>query len=176
MNIRLELENNLTKSQINHIAEYACSTTTRFRKLMDIFLDENHIMGLRASWIVIRSIEINKSMLDPFITDLVSQITNPINAEHLIRNSLRILELLDIPEICHGLVMNTCFGFLEQPQTPIAIKAYSLTIVYRLSIIYPEIQDELACIIEENWDLETPAFKSRGKKILAQIKKSRKMN
>jgi hypothetical protein len=175
MNIFLELENDLSKDQINSITIYSCSSNARFKKLMDCFFDPNHRIVLRASWIVIQSIDYKRSMLDPYIQDLVAAISHPNMAEHLVRNSLRILELIDISEQYHGEVMNACFGFIESPDTPIAIKAYSLTIVYKLSIIYPEIQDELKCIIEANWDNETPAFKSRGKKILSLINKSRRM-
>lgn len=174
MNIRLELEQELSEIQIIKITEYACSTPTRFRKLMDCFFDPYHRMVLAASWILTKALELHEEMLAPYIPNLVEQITDPKNAKHLIRNSLRILERIQIPEPFHGVIMNTCFEFIQNPKTEIAIKAYSLTIIYQLSLVYPEIQEELKCIIEEQWDHETPAFKSRGRKILAQINKSRK--
>lgn len=174
MNIRLELETDLTKDQIQSITYYACSSVARFKKLMECFFDSNHRIVLRASWIVLESIEYKMQMLVPFIPDLIASIVFPQNAEHIIRNSLRILEMIQIPIKYHAQIMNACFDYISSPQTPIAIKAYSLTILYQLSIKYPEIQGELKFIIEENWDKETPAFKSRGKKILVQINKSHK--
>lgn len=176
MNIRLALEQDFSKNKINEIAEYACSKPIRFKKLMECFFDPYHRTVLAASWVLTKSIQSHKEMLEPYFPEIITQITNPNNAEHLIRNSLRILELIQIPETFHGIVMNTCFGFIEQPQAPIAIKAYSLTILFELSKTYPEIQEELKCIIEEKWGNETPAFKSRGRKILSQINKSRKKN
>jgi hypothetical protein len=65
--------------------------------------------------------------------------------------------------------MNACFGFIENPTIPIAIKAFSLTTLYNLCKTYPEIKPELKLIIEDRWDTETAAFKSRGKKILANL-------
>jgi hypothetical protein len=174
MNIRLELENEHFKNKMNEIASYACSTPGRFRKLMDCFFDPDHRMVLAASWIISKSVEIQNGILDPFLPKIVAQLTNPHTKKHLIRNSLRILELIEIPETLHGLIMNACFDFLQEPKTEIAIKAYSMTIIYQLSLLYPEIQEELKCIIEEKWDQESPAFKSRGRKIIAQIIKSRK--
>ena len=67
--------------------------------------------------------------------------------------------------------MNACFGFVESPSKPNAIKASSLTIIFNLSKQYPEIKQELKLIIEERWDTETAAFRSRGKKILAFFEK-----
>ncbi|MBS1670911.1 MAG: hypothetical protein JST94_05595 [Bacteroidetes bacterium] len=62
--------------------------------------------------------------------------------------------------------MNACFNFIETPATPVAIKAFSLTILQKLSLQYPEIKQELKLIIEERWEHETAAFKSRARKIL----------
>jgi len=38
-----------------------------------------------------------------------------------------------------------------------------------LSKIYPEIKQELKTIIEDRWDHESAAFKSRAKKILKDL-------
>jgi hypothetical protein len=86
----------------------------------------------------------------------------------VIRNSVRILQKIEIPEAFHGKLMHSCFGLIETPETPVAIKAFSLTILQHLSKYYPEIQQELKLIIEERWAHETAAFKSRAKKILKE--------
>lgn len=89
----------------------------------------------------------------------------------VIRNSVRVLQDIELPEQFHGEVMNVCFQFLEQPATPVAIKAFSLTTLFNLSKKYPEIKPELKLIIEERWEHETAAFHSRGRKILASLEK-----
>jgi len=55
------------------------------------------------------------------------------------------------------------------PSRPVVIKAFSLTTLYNLSKFYPEIKNELKLIIQERWDHETAAFKSRGRHILKQL-------
>ncbi len=87
------------------------------------------------------------------------------------RNSIRMLKQLDTPEIFHGEVMNACFRFIKTPAGPAAIKALSLTTLFNLSKQYPDIKPELKLIIEQRWNTETAAFKSRGKKILMGISK-----
>ena len=62
--------------------------------------------------------------------------------------------------------MSTCFEFIQSPETPIAIKAFSLSILANLSSLYPDILGELKLIIEEQWEQATPAFRSRAKRIL----------
>ena len=74
-----------------------------------------------------------------------------------------------LPSALHGRVMSTCFNFVQAPETPIAVKAFSLSILSNLSVDYPEIRNELKLIIESQWDDASPAFRSRARKILKSI-------
>lgn len=174
MNIRVELEKDHSRPQALKIAKYACLSITNFQELIACFMDPDNRIAQKAAWSVSWAAKSKNEFVLPYIKDLIAQIIIPNNADAIVRNSLRVLELVTIPEVYHGELMNACFAFVENPTTAIAIKAFSLTILFNLSKTYPEIQDELKCIIEEQWDHETPAFKSRGKKILVQINKSRK--
>lgn len=110
----------------------------------------------------------NPEIIKSYIKDLVSQLQRTDVHNAVIRNSVRLLEVIEIPEEYHSNVMNACFKFIETPSTPVAIKAFSLTTLYNLSKTYPGIKPELKLIIEERLPHETAAFKSRGKKILRQ--------
>ena len=66
--------------------------------------------------------------------------------------------------------MNSCFQFIENPKEAIAIKIISLTLLGNLAKDYPEILPELRVVIESRWEMETPGFRSRAKKILPLIK------
>lgn len=110
-------------------------------------------------------------MIMPHIADLVAILSRKDIHPALIRNAVRVLEAIDIPERYHGEVMNACFGFIENPATPVAIKAFSLTTLFNLSVHYPDIRPELQLIIEERMPDESAAFRVRGRKILAQIRK-----
>ncbi|WP_431216275.1 hypothetical protein ACQ86N_17550 [Puia sp. P3] len=65
--------------------------------------------------------------------------------------------------------MNKCFDLVQLPETPIAVKAFSLTVLSNLSAEYPEIAGELKLIIEDQWDRATPAFRSRAKQALKKM-------
>ena len=65
--------------------------------------------------------------------------------------------------------MTLCFDYLLSLDEEIAVKAFSLTVLNNLSILYPEIKQELKTIIEDRWEFEKAAFHSRAKKILNEI-------
>jgi len=168
MNIKEDLlkEKNQTKTKALAIAEYACSSQKHFKELIKCFLANEYRLGQRAAWSVSWAARKKPELIKPYIKDLVGQLGRTDVHDAVIRNSVRVLEAIEIPEELHGDVMNACFAFIEKPSTPAAIKAFSLTTLFNLSKFYPEIKNELRVIIENNWENETAAFKSRGKKIL----------
>ena len=171
MNIREEL----LKQQIHfkkhaiEITAFAVSSDENFKELIDCFLSGDVRVAQRAAWSVSWAARKQPQIVQPYVGVLISQLKRTDVHNAVIRNSLRILEDLDIPEEFHGEVMDACFQFLQRRDTAIAIKAFALTVLFNLSKIYPDIKNELRVIIEENMDYETAAYKSRGKKILAKL-------
>ena len=159
-----------TKRKALAITEYACSSPTHFKELIKCFLANEYRLAQRAAWSVSWAARRKPELVKPYIKDFVAQLSRTDVHGAVIRNSIRVLEAIEIPEELHGDVMNACFAFIEKTSTPVAIKAFSLTTLFNLSKIYPEIKSELKLLIQNNWDNETAAFKSRGKKILAAIK------
>lgn len=169
MNIRAALEEEHSVERARQVADYACSSPARFRELMLCFVSRDHRLAQRAAWSVSRAARQKPEMILPHIGHLVKQMQRTDVHDAVIRNSVRVLEAIEIPEIFHGEVMNACFGFVENPATAAAIKAFALTVLFNLSKQYPEIRAELKLVIEGRQDQETAAFRSRGKKILAAI-------
>ncbi|HEX5153212.1 MAG TPA: hypothetical protein VFW07_17300 [Parafilimonas sp.] len=171
MNIHEELlkEKNYSKPQALKISAYACSSPKHFRELMQCFLSNEYRLAQRAAWSAGWAAQRSPELITPYIKDLVDQLSRKDVHNAVIRNSVRILQKLEIPESLHGELMNSCFAFIESPTTPVAIKAFSMTTLFNLSGIYPEIKHELRLIIEERWNHETAAFKSRGKHILKAL-------
>ncbi len=171
MNIREELlkEKNHSKQQALKISEYACSSSKHFAALMQCFLSNNYRLAQRAAWSVSWAAQKKPAIIQPYIKDLIVQLPRKDVHNAVIRNSVRILQKIEIPENLHGELMNYCFDFIESTATPVAIKAFSLATLFNLSKKYPEIKNELKLIIEERWNHETAAFKSRGKMILKKL-------
>ena len=79
---------------------------------------------------------------------------------------MRLLQHVNIPEAFHGIVISICFDFIASPTEPVAVKAFSFSVLLKLSKVYPEILPEIKLVVEERWDHETAAFKARAKKLL----------
>ena len=173
MQIRDEilLEKVYCKKHALKVTAYACSSANNFKQLMQFFTDTDYRLAQRAAWSVCWAAIKKPSLVTPYLPLLVEQLKRKDVPIAVIRNSIRILQQVEIPEPLHGDVINICFDLISAVQTPAAIKAFSLTTLYNLSLVYPEIQQELTTIIEDRLDTETAAFQSRGKKILKAFDK-----
>jgi len=171
MNIRKELLKYQVQSKEHalRIAEFAVSSNENFQELMHCFLSKDVKLAQRAAWSVSWAAKKNPAIIQPHIGSIVNQLSRTDIHDAVIRNSVRILESVVIPENFHAEVLSACFDFIQKRNTPIAVKAFSLTILFNLSKLYPEIKNELKMIIRQNMDYETAAFQSRGKKILSKI-------
>jgi hypothetical protein len=100
---------------------------------------------------------------------LVRNLQKPNIHDSIKRNTLRFLQSADIPLKYEGMIMNTCFEYIENPKEAVAIKAFSLTILSRLAKKYPEIIPEIKLLIEDQAPVQTAAFTSRAKKVLKEF-------
>ena len=82
---------------------------------------------------------------------------------------MRLLDSIAIPTSLQGTVMDTCFNYIADPKETVAVKAFSLGILGKMTDTYPEIIPELKLLTEDRLPYETAAFKSRAKKLLKKM-------
>jgi hypothetical protein len=169
VNLREEILKEHSKPHALVIANHACKSKNNFKELMKYFLDDEYRLAQRAAWSVSWAARQKPEMIFPHIKDLVEVLHRKNVHDTVIRNSVRVLQEIEIPEKYQGEVMDACFQFLESPSTAVAIKAFAMTTLFNLSKKYPEIKSELKLIIEDRLEHETAAFKSRAKKILPKL-------
>ncbi len=171
MNIREALikQPKLEKTEALRISDFAASSSSRFEKLMQCFLENNYRVAQRAAWCVSLAAQNNKELILPFIPVLVEQLDKGGVHDAVIRNSLRILQILEIPMEFLGNAINACFNWIENPAAAVAIKAFALTVLGNISERVPAIQNEIRLVIDYHIDNETAAFRSRAKQVLKQM-------
>jgi hypothetical protein len=158
-----------SKKQTDRIVRYIGDDPARFAILMDHFFKGEYRTTQRAAWPLCYCVRAHPALIGPYFKPLLDNLARKDIHVAVIRNTVRLLQDVDIPKKHHGRVMSACFEFIQSPETPIAVKAFSLSILGNLSALYPEILGELKLIIEEQWEHATPAFRSRAKRILKDV-------
>ncbi len=169
MNLRHTIRAEHSKNNCTRIVDWIGGSQQRFDELFHLFLNDEYRVVQRAAWPLSYVVIAHPPLISRHFSKLLKNLRKPGTHESVKRNTLRLLQHISIPERFHGEVMNVCFDYIISPTEKPAIKAFSLTVLQNLSKQYPEIRQELKTIIEDRWDYESTAFKSRAKKILKEI-------
>lgn len=167
MNLRQAILKEHSKAQTDKIVEWVGGSQERFDQLMQLFLVDEYRVVQRAGWslsyCVIRHPQLVRKHFKAFFRLLKDENAHPA----VRRNILRLLPFVDIPVKYHGEAIDQCIRFLTTPGEKAAAKAFSLHVLQKLAIKYPDIVGEVSTIIQDQWDREPPSFRSRARKFLA---------
>jgi len=169
MNLRNAILKEHSKKQCAAIVKWIGHDQQRFDELFDLFLNDEYRVVQRAGWPLSYCIEKYPDLIQKHFTRLLKNLDNKGIHDAVKRNTVRLLQYVTIPEKFHGQVMDICFKYIISPTEPVAVKAFSITVLQNLAKQYPEIINEIKLVIEERWDHETVAFRTRAKALLKEL-------
>ena len=169
MELRKAILKEHSKAQCLKIGNWIGANQFRFDELFNLFLNDEYRVVQRAAWPLSFCVIKYPTLIKKHFPKLLKNLSRPGLYDAVKRNTVRLLQFVIIPEKHHGEVMNICFNYISSPGEAVAVKAFSLTVLQNLANKYPAIRNELKLVIEERWDFETVAFKSRARKILKEI-------
>lgn len=145
---------------------------SQFSLLMSHFLDdagEGYRLPQRAAAVVNEVCEKRPDFLMPYYERIILNLRNDIH-DAVKRNTVRLLQFHHIPEDLLGEAADICFEQLQSTKEPIAIKVFSMTVLFNIVKRVPELKSELEYMIEEQMPYGSAGFVSRGRKILKALK------
>ena len=171
MKLREEILKEHSKAQCTKIVNWVGINQQRFDELFTLFLQDEYRVTQRASWPLSYCVSANPVFINKQWKSLINNLKKPDLHNAIKRNTIRLLQDIEIPEKYQGEIMNICFTYLESPTEALAVKAFSMTVLANLAKLYPEIKTELRLLIEDQYPNQTAGFKSRAKKVLKQLGK-----
>lgn len=168
MDIRAQLLKEHSKANANYIAAYIGNNSLKFNELIGLFLGNEYRITQRASQVVSMVSDTYPELLTIHLNDIITNLQNELN-DAVKRNTLRILQDQTIPEEHEGFLANKCFDFLLSSKEPVAIKAFSMTILANLTMKYPDFKHELKTIVEDLMQTGSPGIIARGKMVLKKL-------
>jgi 8-oxo-dGTP diphosphatase len=144
-----------------------------FKKLLEYSCGTDPKLAFRASWTLSKVCDRYPEMFYPYLPVIASALPGNSN-ESVARSFMRIISMAGVDKLDEkhqGLLADYCFNALGSGEAAIAIKVYSMEILYNLSLIYPELANELATSIRILMEDGSGAIVSRGNMILKKITK-----
>ena len=166
MNLKEEILREHSKEQASSIARFCAEAPQQFDALVSLFLEGDYRVTQRASWSLSEAARLKPELLKKHFTNLADLLDNQNLHSAVQRNILKIFAELPFPKRLHGKILSKCFEIVEYFKSPIAVKAYALITLEKMTAFYPEIIPELKLLVSERAPQESAAFNARAKRIM----------
>lgn len=153
------------------VAMSAVENEAILKKLQEYSFSDDRKLAFRASWTLSKVFDKYPGLINQSLTKMIETLDS-VDNESVRRSFLRMVSLSEIDKLSqkhHGILADCCFRYLLSADSAIAIKAYSMEIIYKLAVIYPELAKELSSAISM-LDEDAPAgVTARGRMILKKL-------
>jgi 8-oxo-dGTP diphosphatase len=171
LDLQTMVNNMMSMKEAEWVAISAIENPAIFLKLFEYSHSDDKKLAFRASWTLTKVCDKFPAIIDPYLSQMVATLSK-IDNESTLRSFLRIISLSETEKIDtkkHGILADFCFDVLKSGYSAVAVKAYSMEILYRLSVIYPELANELSVTLRILMEDGTAAITSRGRMILKKL-------
>jgi len=160
-----------SKAQAHKLVDYVGNNASRFKRLVEIYLAGPYRVTQRAAWPLSIIAEQHPKLVTPHLKKLLDFLSRPGIHDSVKRNTMRLLQFIEIPKRNYGQVAELGFEYLQSKKEPIAVKVFAMTVLSKIVKDEPDLRIELKMIIEDQLPYSSAAFVSRARKVLKEIDK-----
>jgi hypothetical protein len=169
MDLKKMLQKGHSKTLRNAIVEYIGANPTRFKALVEVYLKGPYEITQRAAWPLSVCVEQEPSLIYPHLRKVLKFLQVPDIHDAVKRNTMRLLQFVEIPRRYHGEVIELCFEYIQNPKVAVAIRVCSMTVLSRIIEGQPDLIKEFKILLEDQLPYGSPAFISRAKKVMQEM-------
>ncbi len=170
MNFEASLSYDSSRAMIETIAKAIGTDKKLFEKVLTIAYTAKDMSASRAARVIDMNTEMNPELGDFYANNIAKNI---INLDSRTKRSLcRVLtrHLPDDEEIL-GHFISFAFEQMLSPSEPVALKVYAMQALFNITVLIPELKNELIQSIEQQLPNASVGLKSRAKKLIKKLYK-----
>lgn len=164
------LTTKISRAEATEIAKEAQKNPNILAELLECYYSKKIMLSQRASWSISKLAIIAPEIFTPYLIEMATSLDHKTN-DTITRNTIRIFQEVDIPEEIIGLLYSKCADYLLDPKKAIAIRAFSMTVLYKIATKEKGLLSEVALMIEEAMPHGSSGIKARGRTLLKKISK-----
>jgi 8-oxo-dGTP diphosphatase len=158
-------------SEVGWIAASAVSNQLLFRKLLEFTEGDDTRLVFRSSWALVKVCQENPELFIPYLEEIAGKLFRTKNGSAE-RSFLKILQLAgtsSLNEEIQGRLADHCFTLLQSRSSAIAVKVYSIDVLYEISQRYAGLTNELAGIVSMLPDDVPAGVKAKCRELLRKL-------
>ena len=172
MDLREALLVEHSRQQRDVIVDYIGVSPSRYKDLWEIIKNEEPPLPQRAAWVLDATTMRHPFLFDDILDEAVAFLFVKKH-DAVPRAITKILGLRkEIPEKHQGMLFSLAIDWMLSPTKAVALKVHCMSIACTIAMPIPELREELAIVIKDQIEFNTPAFLSRGRKVLKQLNKA----
>ncbi len=160
----------MSRANVDFIVGLVEKKPALFNDILALVLRNEEPVSRRAFWVLDHCSDKHPELMKPHLLALYEALP-AFETDAMKRHSLRIIHRYPIEEAYMVDLMDRCFRFLMSTTEPIAVKLFSIHILYAISQKEPGIKNELAACLEFQIEEGSPGVKNIGNRILRKIRK-----
>ena len=141
-----------------------------YKELIGLIIENVSPITEKAAWAMNHCFDNGGGFFGDYFLEMAQVLADREYSDSVKRNIVRIFQFIDIPEQFQASIIDSCFALVTNKKTAIAVKAFSLGVLEKMSKIYPELKNELVAVIEDLLPKASSGLKNRGQHILRRIK------
>ncbi len=158
----------MSRANVDFVVGLLVKHPPLFDEVMEMVFRNEEPLSRRAIWVVDHYSEQHPKLMEAYLQRLYEAIPS-FEHDGLKRHSLRILHRFPIQEKQMAGLLDLCFKFLLSSKESIAVKLFSIHILYAISQKEPDIKPELATAIEFQIMEASAGMKNIGRRILSKL-------
>ena len=119
------------------------------KELAALALDKDQTVSSRALWVLGYCDEMEPERIKSFHAQLIPNLKNKNLHPGVVRGTLRFFQKHPVPKKHESFMLDLCYRYLKNPSEAIAVRAFSITVIYNISKPYPELLQELLMVLNE---------------------------
>jgi 8-oxo-dGTP diphosphatase len=154
------------------LAASASENPVLLGKILEYSFSGDRKLSFHASWALSKVCDKFPEAVIPILAGLIDSL-GKIDDQSVERSFLRVLSLADLSTLDsrrQGILADHCFALLRSGFSAIAAKAYSMEILYKLALIYPDLIREFIDTINMLSDDGSAGVIARGKMVLKKLR------
>jgi len=168
MDLRAALLEVHSKAQAEKIAAYVGDDPQRFAELVKFFLGSVYRLSQRAAWPVSYCIERHPELAKPYFNVFIKQLDRDDAHVAVRRNVARLFQFVDVPKRYQGRLFDACYNLVADPDQPVAVRVFSMTVAANIAKGSPELLAELEAAVREHPSLMTAGMRARTRRVFGK--------
>jgi hypothetical protein len=155
-------------NQFKDLAKELITSPEDIQTLYLLNKDKDAKIAWRSAYLLDLCHDEDPTILNEYLEDIIRQIPNLQN-DSIKRHYCRIISQHDLKDLADGYLIDTLFTWLQILETPIAVKAHCMQILFDLTLHYPDLVPELKTVLENLLPYGSKGEINRAKRILKEL-------